>query len=475
MKTLNRILLLILVYLLSVVSAFGFLTYFYKIAAFKSILTQLYLGIGGAIASLIAGAVLVLSGGRKTAKPAEKAEAYVPVKEVSVEEPAREEEKPAAALSKVGPGEKTASFIAVLDDDDDDKRENLDSFVIQEPDWPDRHTEELETALEAEETPETDDDFVLETEFTRDNPVVEDDEEIIEQADEEIREAEEEEEDDNKEDDIVISDTFEVPTVSGDEVASSYLDETINMNVLSDLSEAMDREPAMEKKEASGDTFSYMQQQLDLSSRSVSSDVLGLGEDYVDDTTAVINTVPFNNPFKDENNYDVDQKVEDLKISIPTVEMETVKEEETKAADLSEKISTMETFTNEMAVVDDFGELLEMEAEPEPEEEILRPQEKSAISESMDNGFDLTSTQQTYINQSKVSYIDETGMPQFKITQKIQTVSDDTEVGEEDYKRHYERESKAERLSGILNKIIVVLFVGLILLGMYILFIKFFG
>ena len=54
MKTVNRILLLVLVYLLSVVSAFGFLTYFYKIAALKDVMTQLYLGIGGAVASLIA-------------------------------------------------------------------------------------------------------------------------------------------------------------------------------------------------------------------------------------------------------------------------------------------------------------------------------------------------------------------------------------------------------------------------------------
>ncbi len=473
MKTLNRILLLVLVYLLSVVSAFGFLTYFYKIAAFKSIMTQLYLGIGGAVASLIAGAVLVLTGGRKEAKPARQAEAYTPVREVSVAKKEEEQEQPAPALAKVPVPEKTASFIAVIDDDDDERTENLDSF-IQEPDWPDHHTEELETILEEAEDPGIDDDFVLETEFTRDNPVVSEPEEVIEKADEEIQEAEEEETEEKSEDDIVISDTFEVPTVSG-EVASSYLDETINMEVLSDLSEAMDREGVPEKKEASGDTFSYMQQQLDLSGRTVSSEVLGLGEDYVDDTTAVINTVPFNNPFKDENNYDVDQKVEDLKISIPTVEMETVSDEEDRAADLSEKISSMNTFTNEMAIVDDFGELLEMEEEPQLEGEIPMPQEKSAISESMDNGFDLTSTQQTYINQSKVSYIDETGMPQFKITQKIPTVSEDTEVGEEDYKRHYERESKAERISDILNKIIVVLFIGLILLGMYILFIKFFG
>ena len=95
------------------------------------------------------------------------------------------------------------------------------------------------------------------------------------------------------------------------------------------------------------------------------------------------------------------------------------------------------------------------------------------------NPSELSVTQQHYINQSKTSYIDESGLPQFRITQEMPRVtdmSDNVKIGElsefddDDY-----RDDGKDTLGTILNGLMTFLFIVLALLIIFVLFNKFFG
>lgn len=60
MKVFVRILVLLLVYLLTTLSAFGIITYLYDVAILSNIMHQLYIGIGAGVAALAFGLLLVL-------------------------------------------------------------------------------------------------------------------------------------------------------------------------------------------------------------------------------------------------------------------------------------------------------------------------------------------------------------------------------------------------------------------------------
>ncbi len=132
----------------------------------------------------------------------------------------------------------------------------------------------------------------------------------------------------------------------------------------------------------------------------------------------------------------------------------------------------------EASVVEEESEepvqLEEQEEEPvQPEEQEELPQPEPELFESK-----LTETQANYINQSKVSFIDEeSGLPQFKVTEKYKIIEDeDTEEEKsEDFEGWDVQAEKRDRVSRILNGIVTVLLIVVALLLVYVIYMQFIG
>lgn len=87
----------------------------------------------------------------------------------------------------------------------------------------------------------------------------------------------------------------------------------------------------------------------------------------------------------------------------------------------------------------------------------------------------LTATQENFIAKSNVSYIDEQGHPQFRVTEDFKTIQDDGEEEGESFEGYDRQAEKEERVSQVLNRIITVLAILLVLILLYMGYVRFFG
>ena len=110
------------------------------------------------------------------------------------------------------------------------------------------------------------------------------------------------------------------------------------------------------------------------------------------------------------------------------------------------------------------------EEEKEPERQ-LQPEEE----DKLDNT--LTKTREQFITRSNISYIDETGKPQFRVTQEIKKVEvSDEELGiGKDFEGFDVRAERNEKINHILNTIITILAIRLAMIVIYYFYTKFFG
>jgi ATP-dependent Zn protease len=88
----------------------------------------------------------------------------------------------------------------------------------------------------------------------------------------------------------------------------------------------------------------------------------------------------------------------------------------------------------------------------------------------------MSETQENFIGESKVSYIDEEGKPQFVITQNMETIR---EVPEEEKKKNFvgydvQAERRA-RMASTLNKILTFILIAALLAGIYFVYTKYLG
>ena len=89
----------------------------------------------------------------------------------------------------------------------------------------------------------------------------------------------------------------------------------------------------------------------------------------------------------------------------------------------------------------------------------------------------LSRTREQFITRSNMSYIDETGKPQFHVTEEIKKVDiSDEELGiGKDFEGFDVKAERAERINHILNTIIAVLAIRLALIVIYYFYTRFFG
>ncbi len=158
--------------------------------------------------------------------------------------------------------------------------------------------------------------------------------------------------------------------------------------------------------------------------------------------------------------------------------------------------TTMIINTAEINDLQDSGEVLQAEANKstliltsplgpkgESEQTTNETQEEVVDSESSShewltapiNEDELSKTQQSYIEQSTSSYIDEAGQPQFRITQEMPKMQVPEEEFTDDFIGYDKRVESRDRLSGFLNSIMTIVFIALALAIIYIAYAKFFG
>ena len=189
---------------------------------------------------------------------------------------------------------------------------------------------------------------------------------------------------------------------------------------------------------------------------------------FINDTTTVINTIADNDPFE------TPEKPVKLEARKPMVELISPLGPRTITPPVEEKPELVEEPEEEPQpqMPEEETDLFDTAAYQHLADE-LEPQTDSTeqiMSQDTNAEKSLSNTQETYISGSRVSYIDETGMPQFRVTQQYKPVSDDGSYEEVSF-----AETKEDRISDILNKVITVLVIALVLVGLYLLYVKFFG
>ena len=183
---------------------------------------------------------------------------------------------------------------------------------------------------------------------------------------------------------------------------------------------------------------------------------------FVDDTTQIISTASLNDYLKKiRENRDIEvTNANAIKndIILPLGPREAVVEEEEIPAD-------------EVVVEEEVTETPVTEMQPMPQEEmVLKP-----LEEEDEKTTTLSRTQENYITQSTLSYIDESGKPQFRVTEEIKTVSEPDESQRKGFEGFDVKAERAERWANFLNGIITILIMAIVLILLYYLYNKFFA
>ena len=163
-----------------------------------------------------------------------------------------------------------------------------------------------------------------------------------------------------------------------------------------------------------------------------------------------------------------------------TRKVETI-EEQVDDEELEEAIRDTEepTLFDMIDEVDETVERLE-QSEEQAEELPEEPQQREVSDEyeamPMLEKQDLSDTQESFIHDSRVSYMNEEGKPQFVITQNIEKVVD---IPEEEKKPNFEgydvRAEKMARVSSFINKVLTAILIAALLFGIYWLYTKYFS
>ena len=440
MKFFKRLIVLLIVYRLAAVSTFGIVTWYYKINLLENPDLQLYGGIGSGILSLLIGLLLVVV--KKKKKPAKTVR--------------NETGKKIETASVITPGDDNGLMVDEIPQQPDlpempepePLEEEETAEYEPEPDYVEEAAEEPEPVYAEEAEPEYTEEVIEETDL--DIPVVP--EPVIPEDKKELVIEEpvfEEETVVQPEDEVVdfVTTTQTMSVISPEEEAENALTETAENRLADRFSKTFvgDSTPVTEEKKGTEEVKKI----------------------FVDDTTQIISTASLNDYLKRiRENRDTEvanASVSKNDIILPLGPREAVVEE---------NIPAEEVVVDETPVIDVVkeAEISVAEMQPQQEEMILRP-----LEEKEDKTEALSKTQEQYITQSTLSYIDESGKPQFRVTEEIKTVREQDESQKKGFEGFDVRAERAEKWANFLNAIITILVFALVLLLIYYLYNKFFA
>lgn len=450
MKFFKRLIVLLIVYRLAAASTFGIVTWYYKINLLDNPDLQLYGGIAAGILSLLTGLLLVIV--KKKKKPAKT----LP----------NETGKKIETASVITPGTDNGLMV-----DEIPQQPDLPAMPEYEPYEEEAVTEEYEQPDETEieiNEPETvnKEEFITET--------VEEEvsaEEIPEEEAEPEMEMIPEPEIPEDTQEIVLEEPVfdESPDNHNEEEVVDFMAATKTMPVIMPEEETMETQSAEADVTVETAETEEMQQELP----QTGNDDAAVAEEkpeepekvkkiFVDDTTQIISTASLNDYLKKiRENRDIEvTNANAIKndIILPLGPREAVVEEEEIPAD-------------EVVVEEEVTETPVTEMQPMPQEEmVLKP-----LEEEDEKTTTLSRTQENYITQSTLSYIDESGKPQFRVTEEIKTVREQDESQKKGFEGFDVKAERAEKWANFLNGIITILIMAIVLILLYYLYNRFFA
>ncbi len=448
MKFFKRLLVLLIVYRLAAASTFGIVTWYYKINLLENPDLQLYGGIAAGVLSLLTGLLLVIVKKKKK-----------PVKTLP-----NETGKKIETASVVTPGANNGLMV---------------DEIPQQPDLPAMpEYEPLEEEPAAEEIAPAEETVIEETE-PETVPVEEMAEENVEEttaAEETV--AEEEPEIEMIPEPVIPEETAElvleepvfddVPEKNEEDEVVDFMAATKTMPVI--LPEEETAEVTEEEKPETEETAEREAEQTEeiADNEEQPEEPEKVKKIFVDDTTQIISTASLNDYLKKirENRDTEVANANAVKndIILPLGPREASVEEEIQAKEVIEEPAAADEVVTEKA------EAPVAEMQPQQEEMVLRP-----LEDDEEKTTTLSRTQENYITQSTLSYIDESGKPQFRVTEEIKTVKEMDESQKKGFEGFDVKAERAEKWANFLNGIITILVIGLVLIILYYLYNRFFA
>lgn len=174
------------------------------------------------------------------------------------------------------------------------------------------------------------------------------------------------------------------------------------------------------------------------------------------------------------------EPVEPLNNPVPTVIVSPLGPRNIKKDEVIEEVVSDEELANySEPEVEEIREPEEIK-EPEAIEDVFaleQPEKEEVKAEvPVPQPLSISETQENYIGESSVSYIDDEGKPQFVITQNMETVR---EIPEEEKKKNFvgydvQAERRAQ-MASTLNKILTIIMIAALLAGIYFVYTKYLG
>ena len=456
MKFIGKLLILLLVMALTALATFGITTWYYRIPVLKDASLQLYGSIGAGVLSLLAGLLLTTS--KKKKKPAVKAE-----------EPAAKAEKKIETAKVITPKQEEMGIM-------------VDEIPIQ-PEVPE---------MPAYDEPDID---LFNTSMAM--PVI-----TPEQEAAEAEKARQGEPDLQPMGDSVGAENHED---SPEDVTQPFIDDTtrvINIASLREYLNKTEKENTEDKTTVSKASVSPIQTVVSpFGPRSTGSIVEAISQPSGDVVPEKVEEVI--EEVIEEPAQNVENTVEEIVTEIPFEEeisfdhpyFDTVQPEEPQQQEVQaeETVPAEEAVPEETKAEEPVEELVEEPVQPEavqeeeqPEwtatERVItepeqQPERQLQPEEPADLDNTLTKTREQFITRSNISYIDESGKPQFRVTQEIKKVEvSDEELGiGKDFEGFDVRAERNEKINHILNTIIALLSIGLAMIVIYYFYTKFFG
>ncbi|MBQ9037814.1 MAG: hypothetical protein IJ115_10220 [Erysipelotrichaceae bacterium] len=170
------------------------------------------------------------------------------------------------------------------------------------------------------------------------------------------------------------------------------------------------------------------------------------------------------------------EPVEPLNNPVPTVIVSPLGPRNIKKDEVIEEVVSDEELANysDPEPVEVKEEETIVEETPAVEEQPVI--EEAKVEAPIPQPISMSETQENFIGESRVSYIDEEGKPQFVITQNMETIR---EVPEEEKKKNFvgydvQAERRA-RMASTLNKILTFILIAALLAGIYYVYTKYLG